>query len=163
MTIEEFRKWLSERKNDALKNYSVFGNGFRNGYSLGENLAYSAVLRQLSEVEFPEEKTPLDTIGETVNECASSLEEIKAALSRVEKIVNGDNKQDEQKDVDGWISVKDRLPEKGRDVLFYCKSRYFEVYTYDVGRYNGKEIQSRLLGADYLYWQPLPEQPKNEE
>lgn len=68
----------------------------------------------------------------------------------------------EPEDLNGWISVKDRLPEDYKDVLAY-DSEYkeiviafydskFEEWTYDYW-YDG----------EITYWQPLPELPEVEK
>ncbi len=49
-----------------------------------------------------------------------------------------------------WISVKDRLPEKGKSVLVYWDDGF------EIGEYVGGEV-----GED-IYWMPLPEPPKEE-
>lgn len=49
-----------------------------------------------------------------------------------------------------WISVKDRLPEKGKSVLVYWDDGF------DIGAYVGGEV------GDDVYWMPLPEPPKEE-
>ena len=51
----------------------------------------------------------------------------------------------------GWISVKDRLPEKGKSVLVYWDDGF------DIGEYVGGEV------GDDVYWMPLPELPKNAQ
>lgn len=51
----------------------------------------------------------------------------------------------------GWISVKDRLPEKGKSVLVYWDDGF------DIGEYVGGEV------GDDVYWMPLPEPPKNAQ
>lgn len=66
----------------------------------------------------------------------------------------------------GWISVKDRLPEKGQSVAFVVKS--------SSDHYNGMVLGGRFQGCDFdypefttpghgwvgVYWMPLPEPPK---
>lgn len=49
-----------------------------------------------------------------------------------------------------WISVKDRLPEKGKSVLVYWDDGF------DIGEYVGGEV------GDDVYWMPLPEPPERE-
>lgn len=70
-----------------------------------------------------------------------------------------------------WISVKDRLPEDGEDVLiWYEYFRYFpynRMYTtHDIAyQYNGYwEDAGGSLGpkARVFAWMPLPEPPKGE-
>lgn len=50
-----------------------------------------------------------------------------------------------------WISVRDRLPEKGKSVLVYWDDGF------DIGEYVGGEV------GDDVYWMPLPEPPKEGE
>ena len=50
-----------------------------------------------------------------------------------------------------WISVKDRLPEKGKSVLVYWDDGF------DIGEYVGGEV------GDDIYWMPLPEPPEREK
>ena len=47
-----------------------------------------------------------------------------------------------------WVSVKDRLPEKGKRVLVYWDDGF------DIGEYVGGEV------GDDVYWMPLPEPPE---
>ena len=49
-----------------------------------------------------------------------------------------------------WISVRDRLPEKGKSVLVYWDDGF------DIGEYVGGEV-----GYD-IYWMPLPEPPERD-
>jgi len=62
-----------------------------------------------------------------------------------------------------WISVKDRMPEDGKEVLFCDGSSIM------VGRYNGDEKFWELTDAnmiayavDITHWMPLPEPPESE-
>lgn len=72
---------------------------------------------------------------------------------------------------DGWISVKDRLPEDGKYVL--CWYEYFRYAgynrmfkTYGIGyQYNGSwggEV-SNGTKAKVLAWRELPDPPRMEE
>jgi hypothetical protein len=49
-----------------------------------------------------------------------------------------------------WISVNDRLPEEGVQVLVYWDDGF------EIGRYVGGEV------GDGVYWMPLPEPPEKE-
>lgn len=67
---------------------------------------------------------------------------------------------------DGWISVKDELPEKNEQVMIYVKT-YFG-HEIDIARLEGKKKDIfRTLDVSYeleevTHWQPLPEPPKGD-
>ena len=62
-----------------------------------------------------------------------------------------------------WISVKDRLPEDGVDVIV-CTNRNGRTVEFAYYRYQRKAWfrSCILLIPDVLYWMPLPEPPKEE-
>lgn len=68
---------------------------------------------------------------------------------------------------DGWISVKERLPEKNEKVMIYVKNCFGHYYI-DIARLEGKKKDIfRNLDVNYgleevAYWQPLPEPPKGD-
>lgn len=73
--------------------------------------------------------------------------------------------------VSQWISVKDRLPKDGEDVIIWYEhfrySPYNQMYTtYDIAhQYNGYwEDAGGSLGqkARVFAWMPLPDPPKGE-
>ena len=59
-----------------------------------------------------------------------------------------------------WISVEDRLPDVGCDVLFTCRSK-----EYGVGAYSDT-YKDFFMGhfpvKGVTHWMPLPEPPKGE-
>ena len=59
---------------------------------------------------------------------------------------------------DGWISVKDRLPEK--DGMYLCLTMFKNKLNYQITLWGGKHW---FYGYDVCYWMPLPEPPKEEE
>lgn len=69
-----------------------------------------------------------------------------------------------------WISVKDRLPESGVDVLcwysYFRYGRYNRMYqTYGIGVcFNGNWCGEVSVGRNcrVIAWMPLPEPPKGE-
>jgi len=66
-------------------------------------------------------------------------------------------------DVNGWISVKDRLPEKNSELLLLMCVDGYELGYYE--RYTGYGW-TNVLGTDCLnvtHWMPLPEAPKEEK
>ena len=66
----------------------------------------------------------------------------------------------------GWISVKDRLPEKSGTYLCY-QPKAADICCMNTVRWStqlgwrGKEVGSRIEWIEY--WMPLPEPPKEEE
>lgn len=58
-----------------------------------------------------------------------------------------------------WISVKERLPEEGEDVLVYLGEGIFEIcWTLKDGFW---ETRDSYLDTDAVtHWMPLPEPPK---
>jgi hypothetical protein len=71
---------------------------------------------------------------------------------------------------DRWISVKDRLPEPKKEVLVWYRYTWgagFTSYRFGVSKWysNIKRWYEGCLPKDFevLYWQPLPEPPKDGE
>lgn len=69
-----------------------------------------------------------------------------------------------------WISVKERLPEEGLEVLGLIGTANTSRKTYDIGRYESEFYRSFScnkygdLGIEWLeHWMPLPEPPKEEK
>ena len=68
--------------------------------------------------------------------------------------------------IGGWISVKDRMPEKSGTYLCY-QPKAADICALNTVRWStqhgwmGKEVGSRIEGIEY--WMPLPEPPKEEE
>lgn len=72
--------------------------------------------------------------------------------------------------VNQWISVKDRLPEPEKEVLVWYRYTWgagFTAYRFGISRWyaNIKRWYEGCLPKDIevLYWQPLPEPPKEGE
>lgn len=70
--------------------------------------------------------------------------------------------------VNQWISVKDRLPEPGKEVLVWYRYTWgagFTSYRFGISKWysNIKRWYEGCLPKDIevLYWQPLPEPPKD--
>lgn len=60
----------------------------------------------------------------------------------------------------GWINIKERLPERGVPVLIYNKwghSRVETLRTWDEQPYF---VGGLKAGTDVLFWRPLPQLPK---
>ena len=72
--------------------------------------------------------------------------------------------------IDGWISVEDSLPEPEKDVLVWYRYTWgagFMAYRFGVSKWysNIKRWYEGCLPKDIevLYWQPLPEPPKERD
>ena len=67
---------------------------------------------------------------------------------------------------DGWISVKDRLPEEGIQVLAYGQHHQRNEPCYFAAMYSG-DIWGfsipRIGGLNVTHWQPLPSPPKTTQ
>ena len=79
-----------------------------------------------------------------------------------------DIKTAEVQPVDRWISVKDRLPESEKEVLVWYRYTWGAAptsYGFGINRWYSNTKQWRdgclLKGVEVLYWQPLPEPPKD--
>ena len=61
-----------------------------------------------------------------------------------------------------WISVKDKMPEKGERVLAYAGGGVFEAFTNinDVWQRGG--IDFAKWYGEVTHWMPLPNPPKGE-
>lgn len=58
-----------------------------------------------------------------------------------------------------WISVKDRLPEEGKNVLCLDSSdNYYSVGWIEDGLWEDGEF----VGIDFTHWMPLPEPPAGD-
>lgn len=69
---------------------------------------------------------------------------------------------------DGWISVKDRLPEEDVEVLFFSPKTEFNCcfvgYRPKKDAYvdpEGNGLMPRIIEKYYTHWMPLPEPPKD--
>ena len=65
-----------------------------------------------------------------------------------------------------WISVNDKLPEEGIDVLVFCQYYWGKgdiCKEIGISTYYGRGKWSKLhipIDAEILYWQPLPDLPE---
>lgn len=66
--------------------------------------------------------------------------------------------------VQEWISVTERLPEKGLRVLTTDGAFVGEMYLNERGQWRRYNVNSHelLMALDILYWMPMPEPPKGE-
>ena len=74
--------------------------------------------------------------------------------------------EQENKPLNGWISVEDRLPEKNQAVLGWYKDNPFAGYTYGVVSWNGKGwvfVYAQRYVTNVTHWMQMPEPPKTEK
>lgn len=88
----------------------------------------------------------------------------KDQLADAGKVMNSPEKPD------GWISVKDRLPEDGIEVLFYSPEKEmnccFVGYKATKNEYvdpEGNGLIARQIEKYYTHWMELPAPPKEEK
>ena len=67
--------------------------------------------------------------------------------------------------VSGWVSVKDRLPEKDGVYLVYCDRESVFSAWYERGREHSEwtDDYEGYCDLDVTYWMPLPEPPGEVE
>lgn len=63
-----------------------------------------------------------------------------------------------------WISVEERLPEKGRVVLVYISDRKSIMLTHFFDDFSLVRVgmESGFSGHGVTHWMPLPEPPKEK-
>lgn len=67
-------------------------------------------------------------------------------------------------DTEGWISVKDRLPEHEGDYLTVRSPYYRDIVSYENHKWIGVGLYGNLCEAtNVTHWMPLPEPPKGED
>ena len=90
----------------------------------------------------------------------------------ITKVIDGAIKEFKHQgyNVSKWISVEDRLPEPEKEVLVWYRYTWgagFTSYRFGISRWysNIKRWYEGCLpkDIDVLYWQPLPEPPKDGE
>ena len=91
------------------------------------------------------------TVQEDCKDCAEATQNCIAELQ--EKIA-------ELRSVQEWVSVKDRLPGVGFNVLFICENK-----SYGVGAYSDTYrcfFSGQFPVENVTHWQYLPQPPKGE-
>ena len=87
------------------------------------------------------------------------LDALAMAISALEQ-----QQDQESKPLNGWISVKDRLPEEKVNCIVYYKHAYCDNDDYwaiGICFYDGEKFQMDLL-YKVTHWQYLPQPPKGE-
>jgi hypothetical protein len=72
---------------------------------------------------------------------------------------------DALKQDNGWISVKDRMPEDDVSILICSKRKTISKATYSssMGRYNIADSDYWYNELDVTHWMPLPDLPESED
>ncbi len=97
--------------------------------------------------------------GECTDTQMDYVDEIKMAITDM-KICDANNA--------GWISVKDRLPEKAERYMCLCYDFVTKSYWHELLWYENNHWWTSLATLDHdytkhvVYWMPLPEPPKEE-
>lgn len=67
---------------------------------------------------------------------------------------------------EGWISVKERIPNKGENVLVFATGTYCKGWKFAIDRLEDGEKNPRWLYTHgwfkVTHWMPLPEPPKED-
>ncbi len=61
-----------------------------------------------------------------------------------------------------WISVKDRLPVEGEQVLQYCPTDYPIINGFKLEAGAPKGISEGFLRSNSTHWMSLPQPPKDK-
>jgi hypothetical protein len=68
--------------------------------------------------------------------------------------------------VGGWVSVKDRKPDNGQDVLAYIddyEESRITACNYDNGVWYDCVMNCKIVIPNITHWMPLPEPPKEDD
>lgn len=96
-------------------------------------------------------------ILETSNEAQAQMAEASARMRKITR-----DETDKKRVQQLWISVKDRLPERGTLVLCACRANIYEVLKFDGNGWIHDPMHDYMLGF-VTHWMPLPELPKDGE
>jgi hypothetical protein len=108
-------------------------------------------------------------ISALINEANTHNNPVKRAYTRAAAIIEQITAEDVQP-VNRWISVDDRLPESEKEVLVWYRYTWGDAptsYGFGINRWYSDTKRWRegclLKGVEVLFWQPLPEPPKDGE
>ena len=89
------------------------------------------------------------------------VEQLKAIYAACTLAVEDLREQEDRR----WIPVKERLPEKNKEVVGWYKDNPFSPFRYGIVSWNGHgwvfTYAQRYVDA-VTYWMPLPEPPKED-
>ena len=81
-------------------------------------------------------------------------------------LVNGIPAIDAAPTVNDWISVNDRMPDNGQDVLVYIDDKEESRITgcnYDNGVWYDCVMNCEIVIPNITHWMPIPEPPKEDD
>jgi hypothetical protein len=102
-----------------------------------------------------EYKVAIDTYNDVAKQM---LEEAVRIISPQDQVADADKVMNSSNNSNGWISVKERLPEDYVDVLWYDPIS-LQPMRVDM---NGALWRADFTNGSVTHWMPLPEAPKGE-
>jgi hypothetical protein len=110
-----------------------------------------------------EYKVAIDTYNDVAKQMLHEAVRIMTPTDEIAEDVLGASNVPEKPD--GWISVKDRLPEIGVDVLIsYGRLPFYHLafltHNGDIQWFNGNHSNIEYSLDDVTHWMPLPAPPK---
>ena len=113
--------------------------------------------------------------ADAIRELLSKVEELEARNKRLEEARENANAacakweglyRAELEKKSAWVSVRDRLPEKGEYVLVYANTKYINSKKVCIDRLEDGEKTAVWMYThgwfEVTHWMPLPEPPKEE-
>jgi hypothetical protein len=136
-TPEELAHYYADRLHERIAHSGVFVEGFVAGYQVAKEHAHAA----------------LEEAESRIDELQSKLSD--AGILTTEHLLGADNSSNNS---NGWISVKDRLPEVGERVLIYVPATDGDCDHWIADfQMQGKW---QMFGYNATHWMPLPKPPE---
>jgi hypothetical protein len=113
-----------------------------------------------------EYKVAIDTYNDVAKQM---LEEAVRIMSPQDQLADADKVMNSSNNSNGWISVKERLPEEGQDCIFYVDfidkwdKGSERINFQEIGVFNGKDRFDHRSHTDLdrvTYWMLLPKSPE---
>jgi hypothetical protein len=129
---------------------------------MGKDMSIDAFLAGYQAAK-DEYKVAIDTYNDVAKQMLHEAVRIMTPTDEIAEDVLGASNVPEKPD--GWISVKDRLPEIGVDVLIsYGRLPFYHLafltHNGDIQWFNGNHSNIEYSLDDVTHWMPLPAPPK---